>query len=686
MSLEKDFRNWWLKVNSRGELKAAKKPLGVRLDLERLESRFALTTVGNASFENGVSPWVATGVAGVIAQGDRTWGNPTPGAPDGSRYAVLWGGRDHRAGTLSQALILSPGTYTVSFQAAKGTWDSTQGQPLQVSVNGTMVGAAIAPTSRNWAEYRSATFTIGTAGTHTITFAATQTSVAAYSFVDQIRLNGVPVSGVGNASFENGVSPWVATGVAGVIAQGDRTWGNPTPGAPDGSRYAVLWGGRDHKAGTLSQALILSPGTYTVSFQAAKGTWDSTQGQPLQVSVNGTMVGAAIAPTSRNWAEYRSATFTIGTAGTHTITFAATQTSVAAYSFIDHVKVVADVSPVVMSIEHGIVASAPGKFYGWPANGSSATWSWNNGREILVGYWEGDHVEQPGHNYSTGIYRLSRSLDGGKSWTFEDPAIFKNPNLTPSASPGGFNFGSPDFAMRITQDVFHVSNDRGKTWQGPYLLGLNDPQLANATLTSRTNYLVTGPKSALLFLSAAPPNATDKAFVAETTDGGKTFRFVSWIVPLNDPFRAVMPVARRLNDGSIGVAIRRRDFAKDPPWIDYYVSKDGGRSWAFSSRVAETGTWNGNPPGQVVLPDGRIVCVYGNRATKQILARVSGDNGKTWGAAIVLRNDFRPDRFGDPDLGYPQVTVNHVGEVVATYYWATTARPHEHIAVSRFKP
>jgi hypothetical protein len=56
-----------------------------------------------------------------------------------------------------------------------------------------------------------------------------------------------------------------------------------------------------------------------------------------------------------------------------------------------------------------------------------------------------------------------------------------------------------------------------------------------------------------------------------------------------------------------------------------------------------------------------------------------------WGAEIVLRDDFQPDKFNDMDFGYPQLTTNHRGEVVSLYYWATRELIEHHIAGTIFK-
>lgn len=58
---------------------------------------------------------------------------------------------------------------------------------------------------------------------------------------------------------------------------------------------------------------------------------------------------------------------------------------------------------------------------------------------------------------------------------------------------------------------------------------MDDPNLKGKVFTGRTEYVVTGPDSCLLFLSSRGSDEAyrDKSFVAETTDGGKTFQFIS---------------------------------------------------------------------------------------------------------------------------------------------------------------
>jgi hypothetical protein len=353
-----------------------------------------------------------------------------------------------------------------------------------------------------------------------------------------------------------------------------------------------------------------------------------------------------------------------------------------------------------LEIQHVVVAGKKGRYMGWPAN--NGLWSWDDGREILVGYTDGPFVEQSGHNIGQPqLTKLARSLDGGKTWVIEDPENFVGKDEAPVPSPGNIQFGHPDFALRVSATGYHgnedpvgrffISYDRGKTWEGSYRFnGLHDAsELEGMEITSRTSYLVTGENSAQIIMTARNPklqyaSRRDKPFILETTDGGMTFKFISWVVPWSDQDnRAAMPSVVRTQDGKLIVAVRVRNPRDEdiPCWIDSYISEDNGRNWSFLSRVGETGLHNGNPPALAVLNDGRLACSYANRNVRQMLVHYSSDNGATWGEATVIR-----DNPYTTDMGYPQLTQNADGEMVALYYLAREERPHSYIEAAIWKP
>jgi hypothetical protein len=340
------------------------------------------------------------------------------------------------------------------------------------------------------------------------------------------------------------------------------------------------------------------------------------------------------------------------------------------------------------AIEQVIVFAREGVFCGWPAN--NGVWIWD-GKEILVGFSHNTFKEKKGHNSTLpGRNVLARSLNGGKTWKLEDPDNFVGDDGTVTPSPGGINFAHPDFAMRVRNGQFYMSLDRGRSWQGPYLMGSFTQETADSwERTSRTDYLVNGRKDCFIFMSARPAGfGSDRAFCIRTTDGGATFNFQGWIVPPSDLYRGVMPATVRCSPTKLVSALRRRDMTDKSrdAWVDVYVSHDNGANWKFLSKVGDTGGWNGNPPALVRLKDARLCCVYGNRSKKAILARYSSDDGKTWEREIVLRDDFQVDSFDDPDLGYPRLVQRADGRLVCMYYWATKEHPHHHIAATIWDP
>jgi hypothetical protein len=103
----------------------------------------------------------------------------------------------------------------------------------------------------------------------------------------------------------------------------------------------------------------------------------------------------------------------------------------------------------------------------------------------------------------------------------------------------------------------------------------------------------------------------------------------------------------------------------DKHWIDAYLSEDDGKSWRYLNRPAEsTGGFVGNPPGLIMLKDGRLAITYGYRsAPYEMRARLSSDNGQTWGNEIILRTNA-----GCEDVGYPRTVQRADGRIVTIYY------------------
>jgi len=341
----------------------------------------------------------------------------------------------------------------------------------------------------------------------------------------------------------------------------------------------------------------------------------------------------------------------------------------------------------VIPCQSGIVFSEPRRFAGWPAN--NGIWSW--GDEILVNFNVGYHNANitGGHSIRTDMpdsIMLARSLDGGKTWKTERQFQFEG---IPTTSPS-FNFTNPGFAMKVRNDNYFVSLNRGKTWQGPFQIKVNNNRQEISPLTSRTDYLVTGPKDCLVFFSAetglVEADYQDRSFCAITNDGGKSFEFLGWMTG-NTNTRSVMSSTVKVGENHLVSVMRRKheqSFGEKPSvvtnWIEASESKDNGLTWTNLGKVADTdkGERNGNPPAVVKLDDGRLCVAYGYREYPYgIRLKTSSDNGKTWSREYVVRYDG-----ATWDLGYPRMVVNSKGEIVLIYYYTTKERFEQYNAVS----
>jgi hypothetical protein len=353
--------------------------------------------------------------------------------------------------------------------------------------------------------------------------------------------------------------------------------------------------------------------------------------------------------------------------------------------------------------EHVKVYHQKGRFGGWPAN--HGIWSW--GDEILVGFSAGFHKDRrpSRHNIDPDKpeeHLLARSKDGGKTWSVENPALqrvligtagMRHGTLPqdanepgPTDCPGGIDFTHPDFALTCRMagvhtgvSRFYYSHDRGRTWKGPFRL----PLLGQKGIAARTDYLVNGKADCMLFLTASKDNNQEgRPICVRTTDGGKTWQFISYIGPEPKGY-AIMPSTVRLSPQGLLTTIRRAEEGGGrKSWIEAWASSDNGRSWSLLSEpVPDAG--EGNPPDLIDLTDGRLCLTYGNRAKPfGIFARLSSDAGKTWGKPIVLRKDG-----GGRDLGYTRSVQRPDGKVVTVYYfWDEKTGPERYIAASIWAP
>ena len=336
-------------------------------------------------------------------------------------------------------------------------------------------------------------------------------------------------------------------------------------------------------------------------------------------------------------------------------------------------------------IAHVAVYAARGRFGGWPAN--HGAWSW--GDEIVVGFSAGTTKDQGPERHAIDRERpeehlLARSVDGGRSWTIENPGQkgmlvgtreMRHGTLPPGVAepelgdcPGGIDFTHPDVALTARMQGnqggtsrFYYSCDRARTWKGPFRL----PLLGQKGIAARTDYVVNGPRDCFLFLTASKADGREgRVICARTRDGGATWSLEASIGEEPEGY-AIMPSTVRVGPRSLVTTVRCR--LGDASWIDAHASDDDGSSWRHLGRPAPD-TGEGNPPALLRLRDGRLCLTYGRRAAPfSMLARFSQDGGRTWSEPFTLRGDG-----AGRDIGYPRSVERPDGKVVTIYYF--TAR------------
>jgi len=352
-------------------------------------------------------------------------------------------------------------------------------------------------------------------------------------------------------------------------------------------------------------------------------------------------------------------------------------------------------------VENVTVYREEGRFAGWPAN--HGIWIW--GDEILTGFSRG-YYKDLGKSHHIDRDRpqetlLARSQDGGKTWSVEEPRpkgiLIGTKAGRHGTMPEGtsdetlvdlkepINFKDPNLAFTVRMgnkddgiSRFFYSYDRGHTWKGPFRL----PLFGQKGVMARTDYIVDGPGECTLFLTASKENGKEgRPFCARTVDGGMTWKFLAFIAPEPEGVGySIMPSTVRISPTHLVCTVRELE-VPGKSWIDAYSSHDNGKTWSYLSRpVPDTG--EGNPPSLIKLPDGRLSLTYCFRkAPFTLQTRLSGDNGKTWSAPIVLRDDI-----GGRDIGYVRSVVRPDGKVVAVYYVHLKGNPTRFIAGTIWDP
>jgi hypothetical protein len=296
---------------------------------ERLEGRRLLSVaVTNPSFETPALPsspgyvydpsattkggtagatWAFTGNAGIQQYGSAF--DTTVPAPDGTQTAFLQSsgaGNKNLVGSVSQSLTFSTvGTYAVTFQAALRYASTTNVTkpvlPIEVLVDGVQVGGAISPTSTAFASFTSASFTIGSTGSHAITFTGVDnTTVDEDVFIDLVSVGTaiapptVTTPAAATPSTVAGTTSALRALGASAAGESTLTYTWSTTGTPPA---AVAFSANGTNAAKNATATFTAAGTYNLLVTIADAN-GSTVTSAVTVTVNQTLTSVAVTPTA----------------------------------------------------------------------------------------------------------------------------------------------------------------------------------------------------------------------------------------------------------------------------------------------------------------------------------------------------------------------------------------------------
>jgi sialidase-1 len=201
------------------------------------------------------------------------------------------------------------------------------------------------------------------------------------------------------------------------------------------------------------------------------------------------------------------------------------------------------------------------------------------------------------------------------------------------------------------------STDGGKSWSARIPTIVNSPhgpiQLKDGRLLYAGKQLWSGDK---------------KVGVAESKDDGLTWQWLAEIPTRkgDDAAKAYHELhAVEAADGMLIAQIRNHSAANKGETLQS-ESKDGGKTWSEPHPI---GVW-GLPSHLLRLRDGRLLMTYGHRRKPYgNQARISKDNGKIWGEAMIISGDG----IGG-DLGYPS-TVELADGTLLTIWYETMKEP-----------
>lgn len=194
------------------------------------------------------------------------------------------------------------------------------------------------------------------------------------------------------------------------------------------------------------------------------------------------------------------------------------------------------------------------------------------------------------------------------------------------------------------------SEDGGKTWGERIPTVVNSPHGPTQLKDGR-----------LLYVGKMLWSEGKKLGACESKDDGKTWQWLADIPARegDDPEAHYHELyAVEAADGTIIAQIRNHS-EENKSWTLQTESNDGGKTWSTPHPITF-----GLPSHLLRLKDDRLLMTYGHRrAPFGNQARISADNGKTWGEPMIISGDG-----AGGDLGYPSTVELGDGSLLTVWY------------------
>lgn len=213
--------------------------------------------------------------------------------------------------------------------------------------------------------------------------------------------------------------------------------------------------------------------------------------------------------------------------------------------------------------------------------------------------------------------------------------------------------------------LYSISYDGGYTFVSPKKLPITSPH--GFTVLNNGHLFYVGRLYGHSDITGKDEGVEDKiGFI--TSPDGKHFSEPTWLeLPekeLSEGMLFCEPHGIQLKDGKILVHIRVQE--KGVFTIYQCESQDNGKTFSIPKliNVKDNINFYGSPPHLLRHSSGVVVLTYGYRQPEYgQRARLSYDNGETWGEEIILTKDGL-----DWDLGYPASVESKDGSLITVYY------------------